>query len=54
MIPVILAALVLLLAGCSSTAPVPEGTDLEDTPEWVQNREDKPKLLRALLNIVCI
>ena len=40
MIPAILAALVLLLAGCSSTAPVPEGTDLEDTPEWVQNQGD--------------
>ena len=40
MIPAILAALVLLLAGCSSTAPVPEGTNLEATPEWVQNQGD--------------
>ena len=30
----------LVLVGCSGGSPVPEGTDLGGSPEWVQNDGD--------------
>lgn len=36
----VLLALAGLTTACSSTAPVPEGSDLSDSPEWVQNMGD--------------
>ena len=35
-----LLALAGLVTACASTSPVPEGTGLEDSPEWVQNMGD--------------
>ena len=30
----------LVLVGCSGGSPVPEGSNFEDTPDWVQNNGD--------------
>jgi len=35
-----LLALATLVTACSSTSPVPEGSALSDSPEWVQNMGD--------------
>jgi len=37
---ILLSAVTLFFIACSSKEPVPEGSDLEDTPEWVQNQGD--------------